>query len=100
MKTAENIVNVIGVGLLVVFLVLLAGYPGFAAEHPNGAYTTARGNEVQNTDALTAVIAIIAITVLAYVLRGKSVLLVLLAILALLVWAGMTKCNPPQATGL
>lgn len=92
MKTAENIVNMLGVVLLVIFLVLLAGYPGFAAEHPNGAYTTARGNDVQNTDALTAVIAIIAITVLAYVLRGKSVLLLLVVILGLMYWA--SRVNP------
>ena len=85
MKTAENIVNMLGV-------VLLAGYPGFAAEHPNGTYTTARGNDVQNTDALTAVIAIIAITILAYVLRGKSVLLLLVVILGLMYWA--SRVNP------
>ncbi len=92
MKTAENIVNMLGVVLLVIFLVLLAGYPGFAAEHPNGTYTTARGNDVQNTDALTAVIAIIAITILAYVLRGKSVLLLLVVILGLMYWA--SRVNP------
>ena len=93
MKTLERITNFVGAMLLIIFVLVAAvGYPQLVADNPDGTYTTANGNEVKNSDGLTAVIAIIAITALAYVLRGKSALLLLFAIIGLALWA--SKVNP------